>query len=306
MKQIKDGVWVTMLTPFTEDNRIYYPALEKLIEWYIRCGVSGLFSVCQSSEMLFLSARERAECSRFVARQVNGRIGVVTSGHISDSFSDQLDELKAAADSGSDAVVLVSNRLAAQEQSEDVFKANTEKILNAMPDVTFGFYECPKPYKRVLSAELFGWCASTGRFAFLKDTCCDMAQITAKLAAAEGTGVKLFNANSATLLQSLRSGASGFCGVMANFHPDIYAWLCENYEAKPQEAEAIQSFLTVCSLMELQLYPVNAKYYLNKFYDIPMSKLCRSADASAWNTLRGVETDAVYTLSEEIRKKYGV
>ena len=35
----------------------------------------------------------------------------------------------------------------------------------------------------------------------------------------------LFNANAQTLLPSLELGAAGFSGVMANFHPDLYARL---------------------------------------------------------------------------------
>ena len=46
------GAWPVMLTPFTRENEVDYEALGALIEWYIREGVSGLFAVCQSSEML--------------------------------------------------------------------------------------------------------------------------------------------------------------------------------------------------------------------------------------------------------------
>ena len=73
------------------------------------------------------------------------------------------------------------------------------------------------------------WLADTGRFAFLKDTCCELDQIRAKCEAVKGTGLKIFNANGATLLESLRMGCAGYSGVMANFHTRFYAWLCQNY-----------------------------------------------------------------------------
>ena len=50
------------------------------------------------------------------------------------------------------------------------------------------------PNKRLLSPELLSRCAATGRFGFLKDTCCDVDQIEAKLAAVEGTPLKLYTA----------------------------------------------------------------------------------------------------------------
>ena len=39
-------------------------------EWYIASGCSGLFAVCQSSEMYFLSEEERLELAEFVSKQV--------------------------------------------------------------------------------------------------------------------------------------------------------------------------------------------------------------------------------------------
>ena len=39
-------------------------------EWYIASGCSGLFAVCQSSEMYFLTEEERLELAEFVATEV--------------------------------------------------------------------------------------------------------------------------------------------------------------------------------------------------------------------------------------------
>ena len=111
MYDIPDGVWPTMITPYTEDNKIDYNCLEELIEWYVRKGVDGLLAVCQSSEMFFLSLEERVELARFVKKAANGRIPVIASGHISASMEEQIYELKAMADTGIDALVLISGNL---------------------------------------------------------------------------------------------------------------------------------------------------------------------------------------------------
>ena len=67
--------------------------------------------------------------------------------------------------------------------------------------------------------------------------------IRRKLKAVEGSPLKIFNANSATILPSLRAGCAGFSGVMANFHPELYADLCACYKTDPARAEALQAFL---------------------------------------------------------------
>ena len=41
-KTIADGVWPVMITPFTEDNKIDYDAVLRIIEWYDKNGVDGI------------------------------------------------------------------------------------------------------------------------------------------------------------------------------------------------------------------------------------------------------------------------
>lgn len=80
------GVWPVMLTPFDKNGEVDYLALEKLTEWYIAHKVSGLFAVCQSSEMFCLSLEERMKVAETVVRTADGRVPVIASGHISDAF----------------------------------------------------------------------------------------------------------------------------------------------------------------------------------------------------------------------------
>ena len=108
--------------------------------------------------------------------------------------------------------------------------------------VPLGVYECPSPYHRLMSPELLKWCAETGRFVFLKDTCCNIDQLRAKCKAVEGTSFKIYNAHAASLLESLKIGCAGFSGIMANFHPNLYVWLTENWERFPDKAEMLQNF----------------------------------------------------------------
>ncbi len=277
---IKRGVWPTMITPFREDGRIDYPALDALIEWYRAANVSGLFAVCQSSEMFFLTLDERVELARYVVEKANGTMPVIASGHVADQMEDQLHEIGAISATGIDAFVLLTNRLAGKDESDEVWKRNAERILAEFPEQSFGLYECPYPYKRLLSPSLLEWCASTGRFLFVKDTCCDLDMLTERLRILKGTPLQLFNANSATLLASLRLGAAGFSGVMANFHPDLYVRLTGSGADQEKLADRLQAFLGMASLIELQLYPVNAKYHM-QLEGLPFTLYSRAKEANA-------------------------
>ena len=303
-KKINSGVWPTMLTPFTESGKVDYPALENLIEWYIKHGVQGLFAVCQSSEMFYLSVEERAEIAKFVVEVADSRVQVIASGHVSDNIDDQISELQRIGDTGVDAVVLVSNRLADVNESDELWKKNAESIINKL-DVPLGIYECPYPYKRLMNPDLLRWCASTGRFLFLKDTCCDTKQIEAKLQAVEGTNLKIYNANSVTLLESLKVGVEGYSGVMANYHPDLYVWLCNNWSTKPELAQKLQDVLGLASVIEYQYYPVNAKYHMQlEGLDINLESRVKKDDELSYS--KKLEVMQLKAVIDEYRKILGI
>lgn len=262
-RTLADGVWPTMITPYDGQNQIDYESLHRLVDWYIESGVHGLFAVCQSSEMYYLSLAERVELATETVKAVRGRVQVIASGHISDSLDDQSAELNAMAETGVDALVLVSNRLAAEDESDDIFLSNLEKLIARLPsDFLLGFYECPAPYKRLLSAKVLKWCIESERFGFLKDTCCSIELIKERLALMSEAGFKLFNANSATLLETYEAGGSGYSGVMANFHPDLYARQWNIRPDKPDLANKIQNMIGPASAFERYAYPLNAKVYL--------------------------------------------
>jgi 4-hydroxy-tetrahydrodipicolinate synthase len=301
---ISEGVWPTMITPFTDSGDVDYPALERLVEWYIRNGVDGLFAVCQSSEMFFLSLEERVKIAAFVKEKAAGRIPVIASGHIADGFEEQVHELKALADTGIDALVLITNRLAPQEESDNVWKSNLERLLEEIPeDIPLGFYECPFPYKRLISPELLKWCGETGRFLFLKDTSCDIANMQHKFQSVQGSGLKIYNANTSTLLETLKVGITGYSGVMANFHPDLYVWLLRNWNRNPQQALELSDFLSMASLIEKQLYPVNAKYYL-MLEGVLTNYSCRSKDAGEFSATNKLEIEQLHRLSKALANLY--
>ena len=143
--KIARGVYPVMLTPY-RNGEIDEGATRRLVDWYIEQGCTGIFAVCQSSEMWYLSLAERVRLARITAEQAKGRANVVASGHCADSINAQIEEIKAISDTGIDAFVLVSNRFDLFNDGDDVWLRNAEKVLSRVPDwINFGIYECPHP-----------------------------------------------------------------------------------------------------------------------------------------------------------------
>ena len=277
MNKIPGGIYPVMITPFTADNQIDYDAVDRIVEFYAQGGCHGIFAVCQSSEMFWLTENEREKLAARVVKASAGRMCVVASGHISERMEDQIRELRRIAATGVNAVVMISNRLASPDESDDALIARMKTILDAIPGVTFGMYECPHPYKRMLTPKVLEAMAETGRFTFIKDTCCDAELIAERIKLLDGR-IQLFNANCATALETFESGADGFSGIMANYHPDLLVWLYENFRAQPEKARKLSSMLSVMSLVEGCGHPAATKYHMN-LVGVPMEIRCRSINA---------------------------
>jgi 4-hydroxy-tetrahydrodipicolinate synthase len=294
-----------MITPFTDDNKIDFKAVRNLTDWYIKKGCDGIFAVCQSSEMFFLEEQEKLDLARAVKDAAAGRVKVIASGHTADDSSRQIEELGRMAETGVDAVVMVSNRLAKKEENEDILQKNFAEILRQLPGVVFGMYECPYPYLRLLSTEFLRECGKNEKLVFLKDVSCARAIHPDRVKAVKGTKISLFNANTATLLDSLVSGYDGFNGVMANFHIDIYKWLYDNFKTRPDLAREVSDFLTVAAVSELRAYPVNAKYHQN-LADVPMGIHTRSRDKSVLNENARLEIESLLRMENTMRERLGL
>ena len=257
-----EGIVPVMITPYLESGEIDYAGLERLIEWYIAKGSDALFAVCQSSEMQFLSVKERSELGKFVVKQAAGRVPVVVSGHVSDDPYSQLEELTVAAETGADGIVLVTNHLDPKNRGSDVFLGNLKWLLDRLPkEIPLGLYECPAPYRRMLTDDELRFCIDSGRFVMLKDVSCDLETVKRRLAMAAGTPFAILNANAAIAYDAMKAGSRGFNGVNTNFHPDLYKWLYTSGTKHPELADEVATFLVLAALSEAFGYPVLAKMY---------------------------------------------
>ena len=187
-----------------------------------------------------------------------------------------------------------------ENTTDEKWIEDTQKLIACLPaDMPLGVYECPKPYKRLLSEKMIKWCAASGRFYFVKDTCCDAAVIRQRLAWCEGSPLKLFNANAQTMLESAKDGCYGYCGVMANIHPAIYCRMLGG-DLNGKKAALYQDFLCLSAFVESLTYPCNAKYYLDRHAGIKMEWTARSNDVSLFTPYQQSIMDQLADLTDHI------
>ncbi len=304
------GVYPTMITPY-KNGEIDEDAVRELVRFYWKSGCDGIFAACQSSEIMFLSVEERAQLVRLVvdeakrlaeADKSRAPLMIVASGHVSDPIGDQADELCRIAAECPDALILISNRLDIANTTDEAWIADCEKLIAELPpEIPLGIYECPKPYKRLLTDAMLKWCIETERFYFIKDTCCDAELIAHRLDICRGTRLEIFNANAQTLLSTLKNGASGYCGVMANIHPELYVRLWHT-DWETRQASLLQDYLGLAATAESLTYPCCAKDYLNRYRGIKMETYSRSADEKNYTPYQRSCIDQFAELSHYVAK----
>lgn len=255
-----------MLTPFTRTNEVDIPGLERLTALYLEAGSNGLFANCLSSEMYQLTETERLLITKTVVNQCQGQTPVVATGTFSRDVATNVEFIKRIYDTGIQAVILISSMLVEPDESEDILKARLEQIVAQTGSIPLGVYECPMPYKRLLSPSLMAWMASTGRFVYHKDTSCNSPAIVRKAEAVSGTGFGLYNADTTTALDSLDAGFRGISPISANFYPEPYSYLLKEYWAngRTESINRLHALLTMMDRVTHNFYPYAAKVFLQR------------------------------------------
>nr|WKN35649.1 dihydrodipicolinate synthase family protein [Tunicatimonas sp. TK19036] len=266
MKESDKGFIPVMLTPFKPSGEVDYHGLTTLTEFYLDAGAKGLFANCLSSEMFALSPSERLQLTRHVVNVAKGRAPVVASGTFEGTVQQQADFVKEIYETGVQAVIIITSMLARAEESDAVLADRVDQLLDLTDPIPMGFYECPVPYKRVLSPELLRRFASGGRIKYHKDTCLDIEQVRAKLAAVTAPDFGLYDAYMVHAVESLKAGAAGLSCIQGNYFPELIVWLCDHYQDNScqPEVQKLQNFLVQHMDIMHHAYPDVAKYYLQK------------------------------------------
>ncbi|WP_243403226.1 dihydrodipicolinate synthase family protein [Sphingobacterium haloxyli] len=276
-----------MLMPFKEDLKIDYDALDRLVDFYLESGAGGLFANCLSSEMYQLSVEEMVDSVSHIVSRVNGRVPIVATGSFGETIAVQAENVKKIYETGVSAIILISGLLAKEEDSEEVFRKNVYQLLDLTEDIPVGFYECPIPYKRIISPALLGELVATGRVKYHKDTCLDIGNVRQKIAETEAERTfGLYDAYMVHAVESLKAGSAGLSCIQGNYFPELVVWLCDNYAKteKQDKIAKVQEFFTSNMAVMHDTYPASAKYIL-KQRGMNIGLTCRNG-----SVLPGTET----------------
>lgn len=272
-------VWPVMLTPMNWDRTIDWAGVDRLTDWYIDAGITGLFTNSRSSEVEFLSPDERVKLAERVVKRADGRAAVVATGSYGASATEEIESIKKIADVGADAVVLLTNHLGSQARSEAEWTGQLEAIVEGTGDIPLGFYECPTPWKRLVPANVFGWAARTGRFVFHKDLTFNANDMKDKIEAAKGTPLRIYNGEITSTYQSIIAGAHGHSGLASTCNPRLMLWLCANAHLNDDRVRQVQRIMSVFERAIELGYPSSLKQLLAATSELDITPISRMGGA---------------------------
>lgn len=100
-------IGTAMITPFTEDNQINYPELERIINYLIDNGTDFIVACGTTSENPTMSTEEKMEVVRFTVEKAAGRVPVVAgTGDNETAYSIMMTHK--AEENGADGIMLVT------------------------------------------------------------------------------------------------------------------------------------------------------------------------------------------------------
>ena len=272
------GFIPVMITPFLESGEVDYEGLSRLTDFYLEAGATGLFANCLSSEMYELTEAERLAVTRRVVEQAAGRVPVVATGSFGGPMPQQADFIKRIYDTGVQAAILTTCQLAYPHDSDAVFLDRLHQLMTLTDTIPLGLYECPVPYKRLISSQLLASILPTGRVIYHKDTSLDAAEVARRLAVADGYPFGLYDAYMVNAVSSLRSGAAGLSCIQGNYAPELIVWLCHQFDNPDRQADVqrVQQWLIDSMDLLHTAYPTAAKYALQQ-RGLPISLHTRRA-----------------------------
>ncbi len=153
-----EGVYIISITPFTDSGAIDLASTDRLIEFYIERGVTGITILGMMGEAPKLSGAESAAFARHVAQRIAGRIPIVV-GVSSPGFAAMGELARAAMDAGAAGVMVAPAPGPRTDDAVFGYFRNVGEILGGIPWVLQDFPQstgvqiAPSVIRRVVEAD---------------------------------------------------------------------------------------------------------------------------------------------------------
>ncbi len=231
------GAGVAIVTPFTADGKVDYPAFANIIEGQIAGGTDAIIVCGTTGEASTLSHEEHLDCVRFCVKQVNGRIPVI-AGTGSNCTETAIYLSTEAEKAGADGVLLVSPYY--NKATQNGLFAHFSAIANAI-HIPVILYNIPgRTGVNILPATIMRLADACENIVAVKEATGNISQVAKLMSLAKGR-LDVYSGNDDQIVPILSLGGSGVISVLSNVAPGLTHDICAKYfEGDVKESARLQ------------------------------------------------------------------
>ena len=259
------GSITALVTPMNEKGDLDYDSLEKLINYQINSGISGLVAVGTTGESATIDFKDHIKLIEFFVKVNKGRVHII-AGTGANSTEEALHLTKEAKSAGADAALLVSPYYNKPPQEGIYYhhmkiadEVGIPQILYNVPSRTASFIE-PETVLRLSSHKnIIG----------IKDATGDMKNHSEVLKLCkeeiENNNFLLYSGDDFSSLEFLKNGGHGTISVTSNIVPDIVSEICKLVDTNYSKAKELDDSLKVLNKnLFCESNPIPVKWALYK------------------------------------------
>ena len=259
------GSITALVTPMNEKGDLDYDSLEKLINYQINSGISGLVAVGTTGESATIDFKDHIKLIEFFVKVNKGRVHII-AGTGANSTEEALHLTKEAKSAGADAALLVSPYYNKPPQ-EGIYYHHM-KIADEV-DIPQILYNVPSRTASFIEPETVLRLSSHKNIIGIKDATGDMKNHSEVLKLCkeeiENNNFLLYSGDDFSSLEFLKNGGHGTISVTSNIVPDIVSEICKLVDTNYSKAKELDDSL---ELLNKNLFcesnPIPVKWALYK------------------------------------------
>jgi len=287
------GSITALVTPMNEKGELDYDSLEKLIDYQINSGISGLVAVGTTGESATIDFKDHIKLIEFFVKINKGRVHII-AGTGANSTEEALHLTKEAKSAGADAALLVSPYYNKPPQEGIYYhhmkiadEVDIPQILYNVPSRTASFIEPETVFRLSSHKNIIG----------IKDATGDMKNHSEVLKLCKGEienkNFLLYSGDDFSSLEFLKNGGHGTISVTSNVVPDIVSEICKVVDTNYSKAKELDDSLELLNknlFCESNPIPVKWALYkmglIEKGIRLPLIELNDSFKESLENSLK--------------------
>ena len=259
------GSITALVTPMNEKGDLDYDSLEKLINFQINSGISGLVAVGTTGESATIDFKDHIKLIEFFVKVNKGRVHII-AGTGANSTEEALHLTKEAKSAGADAALLVSPYYNKPPQ-EGIYYHHM-KIADEV-DIPQILYNVPSRTASFIEPETVLRLSSHKNIIGIKDATGDMKNHSEVLKLCkeeiENNNFLLYSGDDFSSLEFLKNGGHGTISVTSNIVPDIVSEICKVVDTNYSKAKELDDSLEVLNKnLFCESNPIPVKWALYK------------------------------------------